>query len=195
VLRGRWQAGKLGVPRSTGGPKINWGSQDQLGVPRSTGGPKTMKTLAEFTKTTLIGGVLIILPIYVAVLLLAKAVNGLMALLAPVTAQIPAGGPVPADYRHPCADCDLLRRRPGGTHRPRFARQKRVRARGPGKAPRLHLPAWAGQTANRRGTGEETCELNVSISSIPRRTPPSPAHSILAGRSIRRWQACWRWRR
>ena len=50
-----------------------------------------MKTLAEFTKTTLIGGVLIILPIYVAVLLLAKAVNGLMALLAPVTAQIPAG--------------------------------------------------------------------------------------------------------
>ena len=50
-----------------------------------------MKTLAEFAKTTLIGGVLIILPIYVAVLLLAKAVNGLMALLAPVTAQIPAG--------------------------------------------------------------------------------------------------------
>jgi uncharacterized membrane protein len=49
-----------------------------------------MKTLAEFTKTTLIGGVLIILPIYVAVLLLAKAVKGLLALLAPVTAQIPA---------------------------------------------------------------------------------------------------------
>lgn len=50
-----------------------------------------MKTLAEFTKTTLIGGVLIILPIYVAVLLLAKTVRGLLALLAPVTAQIPAG--------------------------------------------------------------------------------------------------------
>jgi uncharacterized membrane protein len=49
-----------------------------------------MKTLAEFTKTTLIGGLLIILPIYVAVLLLAKAVKGLLALLAPVTAQIPA---------------------------------------------------------------------------------------------------------
>jgi uncharacterized membrane protein len=47
-----------------------------------------MKTLAEFTKTTLIGGVLIILPIYIAVLLLAKTVKGL---LAPVTAQIPAG--------------------------------------------------------------------------------------------------------
>jgi uncharacterized membrane protein len=50
-----------------------------------------MKTLAEFVKTTLIGGVLIILPIYIAVLLLAKMVNGLLALLAPVTAQIPAG--------------------------------------------------------------------------------------------------------
>ena len=50
-----------------------------------------MKVLAEFTKTTLIGGVLVILPIYVAVLLLAKAVNGLLALLTPVTAQLPAG--------------------------------------------------------------------------------------------------------
>lgn len=50
-----------------------------------------MRTLAEFTKTTLIGGLLIILPIYVAVLLLAKTVMGLLALLAPVTAQIPAG--------------------------------------------------------------------------------------------------------
>ena len=49
-----------------------------------------MKTLAEFTKTTLIGDVLIILLIYVAVLLLAKAVKGLLALLAPVTARIQA---------------------------------------------------------------------------------------------------------
>lgn len=50
-----------------------------------------MKMLAEFTKTTLIGGVLVVLPIYVCVLLLAKAVKGLLALLAPVTAQLPAG--------------------------------------------------------------------------------------------------------
>lgn len=49
-----------------------------------------MKTLAEFTKTTLIGGVLIILPIYVALLLLVKAVKGLLALLTPVTNQLPA---------------------------------------------------------------------------------------------------------
>lgn len=49
-----------------------------------------MKALAEFTKTTLIGGLLIILPIYLSVLLLAKAVNGLLALVAPITPQIPA---------------------------------------------------------------------------------------------------------
>ena len=49
-----------------------------------------MKTLAEFTKTTLIGGLLIILPIYVAVLLLAKTIKTLLALLEPVTAQVPA---------------------------------------------------------------------------------------------------------
>ena len=49
-----------------------------------------MKTLAEFTKTTLIGGVLIILPIYVSLLLLAKVVKGLVALMQPITAGIPA---------------------------------------------------------------------------------------------------------
>lgn len=50
-----------------------------------------MRTLAEFTKTTLIGGVLIILPIYVAVLLLAKAIKGLLGLLEPVAGSLPAG--------------------------------------------------------------------------------------------------------
>lgn len=50
-----------------------------------------MKTLARFIKTTLIGGVLVIVPIYIAVLLLAKTVKGMLSLLAPVTAQIPAG--------------------------------------------------------------------------------------------------------
>lgn len=49
-----------------------------------------MKVLAEFTKTTLVGGVLVILPVYVTILLLAKAVKGLLALLTPVTAQLPA---------------------------------------------------------------------------------------------------------
>ena len=49
-----------------------------------------MKALAEFAKTTLIGGILIILPIYVSLLLLAKAAKGLLALLSPITAAIPA---------------------------------------------------------------------------------------------------------
>src|SRR5215471_13137616 len=49
-----------------------------------------MKALAEFAKTTLIGGILVILPIYVSLLLVGKAVAGLLALLKPITAGIPA---------------------------------------------------------------------------------------------------------
>lgn len=50
-----------------------------------------MKGLAELTKTTLIGGLLVVLPIYLSVLLLAKTLAAIFALLAPVTAAIPAG--------------------------------------------------------------------------------------------------------
>lgn len=49
-----------------------------------------MKALAEFTRTTLVGGVLVLLPIYLAVLLLLKALKATMGLIAPVTAQVPA---------------------------------------------------------------------------------------------------------
>lgn len=49
-----------------------------------------MRALAEFTKTTLLGGVLIILPLWVSTLLLLKALAGVFALLSPVTAQLPA---------------------------------------------------------------------------------------------------------
>lgn len=49
-----------------------------------------MKMIAEFARTTLIGGILVLLPVYLAVLLLLKALAGLMALVAPVTAQVPA---------------------------------------------------------------------------------------------------------
>ena len=49
-----------------------------------------MKTLAEFSRTTLIGGLLVILPIYVAVLLLAKTIKGLLGLLQPVAERVPA---------------------------------------------------------------------------------------------------------
>ena len=50
-----------------------------------------MKGLAALTKTTLIGGVLVVLPIYLSILLLAKTLSGIVALLSPVTAAIPAG--------------------------------------------------------------------------------------------------------
>jgi len=50
-----------------------------------------MKGLAELTKATLIGGLLVVLPIYLSVLLLAKTLAAIFALLAPVTAAIPAG--------------------------------------------------------------------------------------------------------
>ena len=49
-----------------------------------------MRSLAEFVKTTLIGGLLIILPIYVSVILIAKAVQGIVAAMKPITAVIPA---------------------------------------------------------------------------------------------------------
>jgi len=50
-----------------------------------------MKALATFTMTTLIGGLLVVLPIYVSFILLAKTLSGVLALLSPVTATIPAG--------------------------------------------------------------------------------------------------------
>jgi uncharacterized membrane protein len=55
-----------------------------------------MKSIAEFTKTTLIGGLLVILPIYFSFILLAKTFIGLLALIAPVTKQIP----VQVDFRN-----------------------------------------------------------------------------------------------
>jgi len=51
-----------------------------------------MNGLAEFTKTTLIGGLLVVLPIYLSILLLAKTLAGILGLLAPVTAAIPTSG-------------------------------------------------------------------------------------------------------
>jgi uncharacterized membrane protein len=50
-----------------------------------------MKGLAELTKTTLIGGLLVVLPIYLSILMVAKTLSAIVALLAPVTATIPAG--------------------------------------------------------------------------------------------------------
>ena len=50
-----------------------------------------MKGLAALTKTTLIGGLLVVLPIYLTILLLVKTLSAVIALLSPVTAAIPAG--------------------------------------------------------------------------------------------------------
>jgi uncharacterized membrane protein len=50
-----------------------------------------MSVIGQFLKTTLIGGLLILVPIYFSALLLLKAGSGLVALLAPVTALLPEG--------------------------------------------------------------------------------------------------------
>jgi len=49
-----------------------------------------MRAIAEFTKTTLIGGVLVILPVYLSVLLLLKAIAGAVSLVTPITHGLPA---------------------------------------------------------------------------------------------------------
>ena len=54
-----------------------------------------MKALSEFTKSTLVGGLLVVVPIYCSVLLLAKALAGLIGLLGPVTRSC----------RSPCTGC------------------------------------------------------------------------------------------
>jgi uncharacterized membrane protein len=48
-----------------------------------------MKTIVEFVKTTLIGGLLIVVPAYLTVLLLAKALAGVVRLLGPIVALLP----------------------------------------------------------------------------------------------------------
>ncbi len=48
-----------------------------------------MRAIAEFTKTTLIGGVLVLIPIYLSVLLLLKALGAIVALVAPITGGLP----------------------------------------------------------------------------------------------------------
>ena len=50
-----------------------------------------IKGLAEFLKTTLIGGLLVVVPTYLTVLLLGKAIGGLMAFLGPIVALLPEG--------------------------------------------------------------------------------------------------------
>jgi uncharacterized membrane protein len=51
--------------------------------------------LADFVRTTVLGGVLVIMPIAVTVLLLGKAFAAVLGLLSPVTAGLPSGLPLP----------------------------------------------------------------------------------------------------
>lgn len=48
-----------------------------------------MRRLAEFTKTTLIGGMLVVLPLYLSILLILKFLQVLAGLMAPVTDHVP----------------------------------------------------------------------------------------------------------
>jgi uncharacterized membrane protein len=48
-----------------------------------------VKAFVEFLKTTLIGGLLIVVPVYLTVLLLGKVLKGMIALLGPIVALFP----------------------------------------------------------------------------------------------------------
>ena len=48
-----------------------------------------MRSLVEFVKTTLIGGVLVLVPIYLITLLILKGLAGVMGLVSPITQGLP----------------------------------------------------------------------------------------------------------
>ena len=50
-----------------------------------------MKTLVEFLKTTLIGGLLVVLPVWVTILLLLKAIKGALNILRPFEPTLTKG--------------------------------------------------------------------------------------------------------
>ena len=55
----------------------------------------SMRRVGEMLRTTLLGGVLVVVPIYFTALLLAKALGGLAGLLRPIAAGLPSGLPAP----------------------------------------------------------------------------------------------------
>jgi uncharacterized membrane protein len=54
-----------------------------------------MRRLAEFVRTTILGGVLVVMPIALSLLLLAKAVGAVVGLLRPIAASLPSYLPAP----------------------------------------------------------------------------------------------------
>jgi uncharacterized membrane protein len=51
--------------------------------------PYSMKTITKFIKVTLVGGLLVVLPVWVSLLLLLKAIKGAMAMLLPIAKLVP----------------------------------------------------------------------------------------------------------
>jgi uncharacterized membrane protein len=54
-----------------------------------------MRRVGDLLRTTLLGGVLVVMPIYLTAILLAKALGGIAALLKPIAAGLPSGLPLP----------------------------------------------------------------------------------------------------
>ena len=48
-----------------------------------------MKTLGQFLKVTLVGGLLVVLPLWVSLLMLFKAINGALKMLLPIAKLLP----------------------------------------------------------------------------------------------------------
>ena len=87
---------------------------------------RRMKGLAELTKTTLIGGLLVVLPIYLSILLVARSLSAHRRATVAGHGGDPGRRAVPADPRHR----DRARRLPGGwtrgPHRSRAAGRARA---------------------------------------------------------------------
>ena len=109
-----------------------------------------MKAFAEFTRTTLIGGVLVLLPLYLAILLLLKAVKAVMGLVAPITASVPAS----AEFRQLIAiliilvACFIAGLR--CAHRARRSGYPEIAARRAGEDSGLQAPAQRDSSTERR---------------------------------------------
>jgi hypothetical protein len=48
-----------------------------------------MKAMTKFLKTTLVGGLLVVLPVWLSLLLLLKAISGALKLLQPIVKMVP----------------------------------------------------------------------------------------------------------
>ncbi len=113
-----------------------------------------MRSLAEFAKTTLIGGVLVLVPIYLSVLLLLKALGGVMGLVSPITEGLPRDAAVARSDRNAAPHRGMLRLRSRGADRARIAGEERVRAHRPRKDPGLRAhPRADGQNRRQGGRG------------------------------------------